>query len=248
MAHVTVPARPLVCIGHSHLRSLDEAAATDGVPLVALNFWSLKDATVTRDGRITLCDPVTQHLDGGPVFSWIGGSAHHTLGLLQHPRPFDFVLPSAPDLPLDPRAEVLPFDCVRAALLESMRDVLRLMRLLREATTGPVFHLEPPPIYSDESRLAADIHPILIFRLGIARSRRDLPGTRVGWRHLRFKLWQLHSEVIDEFCRSLDIGFVRHPPEAADAEGYLRPEYYLNPMHVNSDYGRLVMHQMQQLV
>jgi hypothetical protein len=67
-------------------------------------------------------------------------------------------------------------------------------------------------------------------------------------RFLRYKLWHLHSEIIQEFCIKRNIGFIRCPPETVDAEGFLLPQFYADPMHVNEAYGALVLTQMRRVV
>src|SRR5687767_13505115 len=56
----------------------------------------------------------------GPIYSFIGVIKHVQFALrrLDDPseRPFDFVYPGAPQLALDPGAEVIPADAVRDAL------------------------------------------------------------------------------------------------------------------------------------
>jgi hypothetical protein len=224
---------PLVCIGHSHVRCVEEAATDQGVPLVAIDFWRFKGAVVGDGAARRFRDDIAQRLVG-PVFSLIGGNAHHRVGLVVHPRRFDFVLPSCPDLPLDERAELVPFAGVKAAVLEVAREYLELMQILLATTSGPLFHLEPPPVYADEARIAPDV-PWMYFQ-----GRR-----RVSPRHLRYKLWRLHCDMLREFCTENGIRYLAHPPDAVDEQGFLRPELYANAMHVNGRYGALVLAQMR---
>ncbi|MEI9987948.1 MAG: hypothetical protein WDN69_35515 [Aliidongia sp.] len=91
-----------VCIGHSHALALERGAERGGVELDAINFWHtgepwLRDGTAIRL-RADLAERVGR---GRPILSLVGGSAHTVLGMVEHPRPFDFVLPSAPTLPVD---------------------------------------------------------------------------------------------------------------------------------------------------
>jgi hypothetical protein len=212
-----------------------DAARDAGVPLVAIDFWHVKPFAADQPDRTHFCLEIQQQIADGPVFSMIGGNAHHKLGLVVHPRPFDFVLPAAPHLPLDGRAEIVPSDSVRAALVRIAAEYLDLMRLLKHAVRGQVLHLQPPPIFADESRIAPDV-PWMFFE-----------GRRaVSPRYLRYKLWHLHSEIIQEFCRDIGILFIAHPPEAVDGDGFLLADYYANAMHVNSRYGALVLRQMRE--
>jgi hypothetical protein len=261
-----------VCIGHSHVRSIGEAAQARNVPLVAIDFWKHREPVVVENGRTRWNDTIRAMLGTGPVFSLIGGACHHTLGLLVHPRRFDFVLPSAAALPVD-RAEIIPFDAVKAALTALMDPYLALMEVLARTQQGPVFHLEPPPVYADEQRLAPDLPKLPLYSryqhegmnnpngmgqeiarsFGLGGTRMNVePGPRkrvaISPRHLRYKLWRLHSEILVEFCQLHRITFVSHPRGAVDADGFLREPYYANPMHANAAYGDLVLSQMQECI
>ena len=65
---------------------------------------------------------------------------------------------------------------------------------------------------------------------------------------LRYKLWRLHSGILARHCRNLGIGFIPHPAAALDSEGFLAEPYYEDSMHVNADYGELLLDQMLMAV
>jgi len=113
---------PLVCIGHSHTEAVAAAAAERQVPLLHFNFWYL-GATLERDAGVVRLPPhIRAHLSG-TVFSFVGGGAHMDYGMIVHPRPYDFVLPSEPDLPLAEGAETVPYDALYASLAANARSV-----------------------------------------------------------------------------------------------------------------------------
>jgi hypothetical protein len=226
--------RPLVCIGHSHVRCIADAAQRHRVPIVIMDFWRITPAVVREQDTLRFCEAIERHLGDGPIFSLIGGTAHDKLGLVVHPRRFDFVLPSAPDLPFDEQAELVPFDGVRAALAVLAQPYLDLLRLLRSSHRGPLFHLQPPPVLADEARIRPTV-PWMFFE-----GRRE-----VSPRHLRYKLWRAHSELLAAFCDEQDITFLNHPPRAVDDDGFLRRQHHLNAMHVNAEYGALLLEQMR---
>jgi len=74
-----------------------------------------------------------------------------------------------------------------------------------------------------------------------------LVQNEISPRHFRYKLWRLHSEIVADLCTELDIGFVPHPRQAGDDEGFQRPEFFRNASHTNSKYGALLLQQMQEL-
>src|SRR5262249_51540942 len=138
----------LVCIGHSHCSSLPERAA--GIRLTVLNFWRLPDAVTWTAGSPSLRPDIAGQLRA-PLISLMGGGAHTVPSLGVHPRPFDFILPEAPDLPLDQQAELLPYDAVRQRLEKDVAEFLRLGELVLAMVDGPVFHVDtPPPVARSE--------------------------------------------------------------------------------------------------
>src|ERR1700761_5450888 len=90
----------IVCIGHSHAAAVAHAAQAQGRQIDPILFWSEAGA-VGADGalRPDLADRVRR---APKVVTAVGGSSAAVVGLVEHHRPFDFVLPSEPDLPLAP--------------------------------------------------------------------------------------------------------------------------------------------------
>lgn len=226
----------IVCIGHSHSRTVYEAALRQNADITYLNFWNIPNPVIRGDGEPRFRETVSRALKGS-VFSMIGGASHMIMGLARHPRPFDFVLPECPEQPLDEKAEIIPLEAVRASLLATTQEYLDLIALVRKTSIGPVFHMEAPPPYEDGDRLLADI-PWMFFE-GMQRE--------VSPAAFRFKLWRLHSQIVRESCRRQGIFFVEHPAESVDANGFLRPEFYFDSMHVNENYGALLLEQMKRL-
>lgn len=228
--------RPLVCIGHSHTKCVAAAAAGRGIELRSIDFWGYPNPVQRENGTSRFRAEIERQLEG-TIFSMVGGSAYNMMGLVVHPRRFDFILPDSPDLPFDARAELVPYDAVRAGLAAITQEYLDLMAIIRATGKGPVFHIEAPPPYPDGDRMLADV-PWMFFS-GMERE--------VSPRYLRYKLWRLHSDIVREFCERMGMSFVACPPEAVDAEGFLLPAYYQDTMHVNAAYGALVLRQMQEV-
>lgn len=230
---------PMLCIGHSHVACVARAAAAAETPLQSFNFWNLPDA-ISRDGgqprfAAAIDDALARH--AGAVFSFVGGGAHVVLGMLVHPKRFDFVLPNEPDLPIDPAAEILPATAVRRILESMMEEYLALMDEIRRLANGPMFHVEPPPPSADGQRMYADV-PWVMFPDGC---REISPAP------LRYKLWRLHSQILQAWCINRGVAFVNAPSQASDATGFMRDDYYADGAHANNAYGELVLAQMRQL-
>jgi hypothetical protein len=225
-----------VCIGHSHAFALARGAERDGVPLDAINFWETGDPWSRGEATIALRPDLAARVRPGRlVLSLIGGSAHTVLGMVEHPRPFDFVLPSEPDLPIDERRELVPAEAVRATLAEMALPFLANLPCVLDVATGPVIQLEPPPPVADEARIAPHV-PWGFF-----------PGQPrvIAPKWLRYKLWRLHSEVIAAACAQYGIGYRRVPAQAKDADGFLDPRYDHDGAHANAAYGALVLEDLK---
>lgn len=230
---------PLLCIGHSHVACVARAAAATGVTLQALNFWEMPGAIDRDSGPPRFSPSLEQQLRDheGPVFSLVGGAVHGVVGMLVHPRRFDFVLPWEPELPLDPAAEVLPALAVRGMLEALMAEYLAVMVEVKKLCRGPMFHLQAPPPYADAQRMHADIpwgmYPGMCQEISPAATR--------------YKLWRLHSRIVSDWCAATGVTFVACPAAAVDADGFLREPFYGDGAHANDAYGELVLDQMRQL-
>jgi hypothetical protein len=237
------PRAPILAVGTSHLAAVQGAARQNGGG-ARIAFAQLRD---TRYRGALVRAP-----DGAPSLSWrlaedvgersrelivslIGGNKHNILGLLNHPRPFDFVLPEEPDLPFTPGAECVPVDLVADSLAKRAANELDLLRLLRKATTVPMVHMESPPPNPSVDHIRR--HP------GVFKDRIDELG--VAPVHLRYKLWRVHSSVVRSACAEAGIGFVPVPREAMDAQSMLlEPAWADDPTHGSTWYGALVLKQI----
>ena len=224
---------PWVCIGHSHVAALEKAHDPD---LDSMNFWGTGDPWVQRDGTTWLRDDLAERIARGRlVLSSLGGSAHTVLGAVEHQRPFDFVLPSRPDLPLDETRDIVPADAVRETLAELTTPYLDGIPALVRAATAPVVHLEPPPPVADT----------------------DLVASRVPWpfypgqprvvapKWLRYKVWLMHCEIIAAACAHHGVGLARAPARSMDSEGFLHPDFNEDGAHANGAYGALVLESLR---
>lgn len=228
------PTRPITCIGHSHLRCVQVYAATQGLELNGINFWATPNPFVVEDGRKRLRPDLADRLRRGPVFSFIGGGSHSVF-VVTHPEPFDFVLPEAPDLPIDENARILPVAALREFLMVDMRQYFEIIDMVLAVTKKPMFHMESPPPFADGSLMAETIN---------WPQYADRPH-EVAPRFLRYKIWRLHSAMVREFCISRGITFIDHPRAATDAEGFLAAEYYHDCVHAGPAYGALLLDQMR---
>ena len=228
-----------LCIGHGHIGALRQAwhqqgGGPDAVFLLlnepqyqpALHERQLHPAILEQLGKAAL------HV------SLLGGNDHSMVGMLNHPRRFDFVLPEAPGLPVDETAELLPAGLLRAELARRIAPHLEVLAACRAAVPGRFVHIESPPPIPAAAHIEA--HP------GVFK---DLIAERgVSPALLRYKLWRLHAALYQESCARLGVEFLAAPPEMQDEQGMMvQLAWNPDPTHGNHIYGRHVLAQLQAL-
>jgi hypothetical protein len=218
----------LVAIGHSHCGCLTDASA-DGVRFTIISFWFTPNIVEQVEGKPRLNPAVASQLRA-PVLSMMGGGAHTVLSLAPHPQPFDFILPERPDLPLDPDAEVIPFEVMRRRLLADAQEFLDLTELVRRNVRGAMYHVDTPPPVADADFIRPQV-PWQYF-----------PGRRedISPKWHRWKMWRINTELAREHAKRIGIGFIGHPTAAQDGEGFLDQRYCSDGIHGNEAYGDLL--------
>lgn len=231
--HESADGEPLL-IGHSHTACIFAAAGLAGMSLSYCNFWFVPKPTL-NEARTAFSPAIASLFAKRAVFSAIGGSSHTNIGMVRHPTPFDFVLPTHGHLPLDEHATLIPFPVIADLIACQLREYFELLALVRATSHGSVYHFEAPPPLEDGDLVRATV-PWDYFP---AMTREVSPAP------LRFKLWRLAMNQTAEFCTKHDIVFIARPDEAVDDRGYLRPEFHADATHANTRYGALVVAQMK---
>ena len=173
------------------------------------------------------------------VLASLGGNVHNAVGLVNHPQPFDFLLPESPDEPLHPAAEAIPYALV-VATVRARNQHFAAMTRAAHALTGklPMHQLCSPPPIGDEAHIRA--HP------GFFGERIEEHG--VAPARLRYKLWRAYRAALIAVSDELGIGFLDVPEASMDEHGYLRSDLFgSDPTHGNGRYGRLVLEQVAKL-
>jgi hypothetical protein len=237
----------MLCIGHSHMACVLLAAQAEDQKLPAIvlkdvirgHFTGLNTSRVVLDTAPKGMSSATERiLEGaGPVFAFIGGVRHISLGLRRHPRPFDFILPEQPDLPIEPGAELIPSAAIYAVLKLQSERYFEVLERIGTVAAGPVYQFEPPPPPTDEWMVNK-----VNAKLRRGRKTGDLP-----LRFVRYKLWRANSQVVRDRCAEFGVEFVPSPSGAVDEEGFLRGELVANATHANPAYGALVLEQLGAL-
>lgn len=85
------------------------------------------------------------------IVSMFGGNAHNALTLLEHPEPFDVILPEQPDLPRVDGARLLPAGYLEAFLRRMAAVYMLNLETLRHAYPDDlIIHVESPPPIGDD--------------------------------------------------------------------------------------------------
>lgn len=225
-------------IGNSHMGAFVAAAQDPSQTEAAFQFLKITDpkyaasmknldTDVAFEGA--LADDLNAAKDAGfQIVSCIGGNAHNVVGMVQHPQPYDFVLPDMPDMPLIEGAQIVPHALVKDRLTNAAAGQLRYLSVL--AKFGDVQHVEsPPPIYSDSWVME---NANRLFQDKGANSLGVSPA------HLRYKLWALHSQIFAATAQQHGVTFVSNPDAVKDEHGYLRQDFSSHDAtHANRLYG-----------
>ncbi len=253
------PAEPsarigLVGFGASHITAIAQAFKEARMPqamrldIAVLHFRErvYKPLLVTRAGKRAVNDEFDAALsrqieEKRPPFlfcSLLGGT-YAVHGLVNHPQPFHIFLPASHDAcgEAGPAAvQVIPFDVVAAMFERKTETVYALLAAVMEKTRLPIYQICPPPPIGGEEHVRPRLDASLFDRVGIAPPA------------LRHALWLALSDVMRRRCRALGAHFIEPPAAAVDEAGHLRSAYYsTDPIHANSRYGDLVLHQLAEI-
>lgn len=225
---------PIVCIGYSHAGVLWGTGREQGRDIDAIMLWYEQNA-VGSDGALRP-DLAARVRQGRCVLAAVDRAGASVVGLVEHHRPFDFVLPAEPDLPVDPARELVPADGVRAAIAAAEAPVLGMLEQLAKLAQGPIVQVEPPPPAHDNGLVAR--HVPWGFWPGQPRA--------VAPPLLRYKLWRLGSEVLAETCARAGVHYLRVPKAAQDDAGFMREGLSLDGFHGDTPYGELLWNDLER--
>jgi hypothetical protein len=171
------------------------------------------------------------------LFSAFGGNAHNILGMVQHPRAFDFVLSSKPSLFINEKVELVPEALVELAMTSQggFPETVWCLRAARGLYSGRIVHIESPPPIKDNDYLKN--------HAGAFKDQFEIYG--ISPPLLRYKLWLLHSMLIKQECRLQNIEFIECPKDFIDEEGFLKSNgLAMDTTHANAAYGDSVIKQL----
>lgn len=232
----------VLLIGHSHLAAIHHAfiEREKNVPGLELEFAALADPYFAPNlGPAGQVNPQIARLVTAPRFeaivSIIGGNAHFSLGLVNNPRRYDFVLPEAPDLPLEDGAEIIPYGLMMRHLIGFSHETTPVLPAVRTlAPDIPFVHLEsPPPVPAENVNRHAKHFAPLIKHYGLSRRERV-------WR-----FWRLQGQMMQDICAERGITYLPAPASMVDEQGLLvQAAWRDDPTHAGPAYGHAVLDQL----
>jgi hypothetical protein len=166
------------------------------------------------------------------IVSCLMGNEHNYLSMLNHPRRFDFFLPSRPDLPTDESTQILPFALVEDVLRSRMEKFRLYLSELCPISNRPFIHIPPPPPIAHASHI--EKYP--------ARFEKRLHRLGVSPAPFRLKMWLLTCEIQRQLCEDAGVMFYRLPDAVFDRDGFLAQGYWSeDPTHGNGAYGKVLL-------
>jgi len=65
------------------------------------------------------------------LVSVLGGNEHTILSMVQHPAPYDFILPTNPDMELIEGSQIVPFTTIENQIINSLAQTVLALRVIR---------------------------------------------------------------------------------------------------------------------
>ncbi len=242
------PTRSLLLIGHSHVQAIISGNASQAQPELELEVLQARDpqyapwanweagALVVNPALVASISATIARIRPDAIAVTIDGSQHFVLGAVSNPRKFDFILPNREDLPLEPGAEIIPYDLMRRVFMHEQRNVLKLLSEIRAAASVPVYYLSlPPAIATFVEAHMPETWPKM--------QELGSPGAA-----MRLKLWVLYMDVVRELCGEMGVTFLFPPAETKDSDGFLLETFDEDGLHGNAQYGAAVLRQLASAI
>lgn len=239
--------RRVVVIGDSHTHTVKQAIAArmarnESVGVEAYAYSKVRKGREVGDLSLDAVNELVPSLAPADLLvSTIGGNHDAVLGLIQHPVPFDVMMPGSEPFDELPGIVMIPYAQMKAQLelAVSMRDRKKL-RHLRKLARCAMIHLAPPPPKEDSVMLQRMRSPGYFFRVGGIAERGVSPPS------LRLKLWQIQMSVLSDVAAELGIQLLPPPLPTITPDGFLKPEYFgKDASHANSAYGEALLDQIE---
>lgn len=156
----------------------------------------------------------------GRTVAIVWGGDQHDIFLVERQPPLDFVLSTAPDLPLDPRASYVSESQLRAVFAPSFAGLAEQVAALRDAGAAVLVAGTTPPIDDAEARAQRAARDD---RLGDAFADGVPPLTSP---YTMQKLWSLVQTMTAEIAVAAGARFVPVPDRLRSPDGFLLSPFY----------------------
>lgn len=173
-----MPGKAAIVLGNSHLSSVilsleprlaEPVAPEDSIQYYVFNtikhgadfIWSVDagESNYVLNPAVGEMANIRAPRDREKLYiSMFGGNAHNVLTLKAHPKPFDFIVPSRRDLPLDESLEFVTLGYIDDFIRKLAQPYLLHMITLKNYSAGAeVFHFESPPPVKDNAFIMAHL-------------------------------------------------------------------------------------------
>lgn len=254
-----MPGKAAIVLGNSHLSSIilylnDRPAETYGTDdsIQYYVFDTVKHGagfqfSIDSGGGHYVLNPAIAEMVEAKVpgdreriyISMFGGNAHNVLTLKEHPRPFDFIVPWRAELPLDATREFVT-DAYINRFLRKLTEAhqLNMTTLVNAASVAGVqaFHFQSPPPVKDNAFILSHLEDWF---------KSDHP-TSIAAPYLRFKMWLIHSKIIEDHCAAMGMTFLETPRSTQDETGFLLQDHGKDSTHAGPSFGGAVLNQLEQ--
>lgn len=244
----------LLAMGHSHIgaiyqahkkREEDGSAHFENIRFVRFNYKvfrpnfeivnNVRQLTVSLERRIK---HIIKKEEPEAIFLTVMGNEYNTIGMLQHPEPFDFDWPEF-GLVSDPSKTNISFDMIKSQMeFLTGANAIQFLKSVNQHAKCPIYVMPPAPPIADEAHIKS--FP------GAFGERIKEYGLSPA--EFRLKMWLLYCHVLEEFCKKSGLVFIESPFEARD-EGYLaKPYWSKDPTHGNIAFGEIVINNLIKAV
>jgi len=189
-------------------------------------------------GFVGALTPLQQQPEGSCMVSFLNGNSHAALSILQHPVPYDFILPGHENLGICTGFQPLPLDLIRRQLVPYQLETIAALYMMRlMLPTMRIIHVLPPPPSSAEQIMRVpEVFRDRLTDLGIT------PLT------IRIKYYLLANQILREQMVGYGIELLDAPPASVGANGGLLDHYSAGATHGNLEYGQLVLDQLRTML
>lgn len=235
------PKHTFVCIGHSHLVSLQRASGVFfndnenyDVQHIRLGEGDYSDYLINAESGLDFPNDLAFYLrslnpETTTLVTCFGGNSHVVFGLVKHPVDY-----SITDDTTNITEAIDKFSFTRDLLIDSIAhqggfpETVMCLKLARKYYKGKILQIESPPPICDESYLRkhAGVFNEQFTKFGITSPDK------------RLLMWKLHSNRIAEECAKFSISFINVPEEVKATNGYLAESCYSGDTnHANEIFG-----------